>query len=148
MRILHYTIASGLGLGYSPVAPGTAGSLLALGSAFYLLHGNTAFLLILTAVFFIAGTLSATYVEKDSQTHDPSLVVVDEIVGMWISLLLVPHIWWAYIIAFALFRFFDIVKPYPINSLQKLPLGWGIMLDDVGAGIYALIATHLILLFF
>lgn len=148
MRFFHYTIASGLGLGYSPVAPGTAGSLLALGIAFYLLHGSTIFLLILTIVIFFAGTLSATYVEKDSQKHDPSLVVVDEMIGMWISLLLVPHIWWAYLIAFALFRFFDIVKPFPINSLQNLPDGWGIMLDDVGAGIYALIATHIILLFF
>ena len=146
MRFFNYAIASGLGVGYSPIAPGTAGSLLALLLSLYILEGSVLALAIITILFFFIGTYSTTFVEKDSQKHDPQIVVVDEMVGMWISLLFVPITWWSYLIAFGLFRFFDIAKPYPINSLQKLPLGWGIMMDDVGAGIYALLIMHIILL--
>ncbi|NIU01416.1 MAG: phosphatidylglycerophosphatase A, partial [Nitrosopumilaceae archaeon] len=137
MRIVYYTIATGFGLGYSPVAPGTAGSILGLLIAYFLIRGNTVYLVIASVVCFGAGIISATAVERDSGIEDPSLVVVDEIIGMWISLFFIPYLWWSYLIAFLLFRFFDVVKPFPVNSIQKLQNGWGIMMDDVLAGVYA-----------
>ena len=87
-------------------------------------------------------------VERDLGKHDPGMVVVDEMVGMWLGLWLVPHHLWLFLIALGLFRLFDIWKPFPINSIQKLPEGWGIMMDDVGAGIYTLLLVHLIRIFF
>jgi len=82
-------------------------------------------------------------VEKDLG-HDPSIVVIDEVLGMGISLLFLPRNFWLFFIAFLLFRVFDILKPPPINLSQKLPAGWGIMIDDVIAGFYALIGVHII----
>ncbi len=148
MRYLHYTLATGLGLGYSPVAPGTAGSILAVVSAYFLIKGNIVILLIATLVVTAIGTYSSTFVENDLGSEDPSIVVIDEIAGMWISLIFLPVTPWLYLSAFVLFRLFDVVKPFPINSLQKLPGGWGIMFDDVLAGIYSLLILQLWLHFF
>jgi phosphatidylglycerophosphatase A len=146
MRSVHYTIATGFGLGYSPIAPGTAGSILALLVAYFLMQDNPVYLIVATIICFGIGIVSATFVEKDRGIEDPSLVVVDEIVGMWISLLFIPIVWWMYLIAFLLFRLFDVVKPFPVDSAQKLSRGWGIMMDDVLAGVYALIVMHIIIL--
>jgi phosphatidylglycerophosphatase A len=77
---------------------------------------------------------------------DPSIVVIDEVVGMWISLLAIPMGISAAILAFLFFRTFDILKPFPARQMEHLPGGWGIMMDDVVAGIYANIATRLLLL--
>lgn len=147
MRLIYYIIATGFGLGYSTVAPGTAGSILALLVAFFLIKGIVLYLIITIVVFFFMGVIASSYVEKEKEIKDPSSVVIDEIVGMWIGVLFIPHLWWSFLIAFALFRLFDIIKPFPANSLQKLGGGLGIMIDDVIAGVYALISTHLILLF-
>jgi phosphatidylglycerophosphatase A len=147
MKPLYYTIATGFGVGYSPIAPGTAGSILALVLAFFLFRGDALYLIIATIVLAGAGIMSASFMEKERKIKDPQLVVVDEMVGMWISLLLVPCLWWSYLIAFVFFRLFDVVKPFPVNSVQNIHGGIGIMLDDVIAGIYALICTHLILHF-
>ncbi len=148
MRYLHYTLATGLGLGYSPIAPGTAGSILAVVSAYYLIKGNIVVLLIATIVVTIVGIYSSTFVENDLGSEDPSIVVIDEISGMWISLLFLPVTPWWYLNAFVLFRVFDVVKPFPIDSLQKLPGGWGIMIDDVAAGIYTFLILQLFVYFF
>lgn len=147
MHLIHLVIATGFGVGYSPIAPGTAGSLLALISAYFILNGNLAFLSILIVLFLIVGVNSSTYVESNLSREDPPIVVVDEMVGMWISLIFVPPLWWKYLLAFGLFRFFDIMKPFPVNRLQNLSKGWGIMFDDVGAGLYALLTIHIILIF-
>jgi phosphatidylglycerophosphatase A len=77
----------------------------------------------------------------EHETADPSIIVIDEIVGMWIALLFLPKTVPVMIIAFFAFRFFDIVKPQPARSLERIPNGWGIMLDDVVAGVYANIAA-------
>ncbi len=79
----------------------------------------------------------------DHSTPDPSIIVIDEIVGMWITMLLIPKTVPAIVIGFVLFRLFDIIKPYPAKQLEHIPSGWGIMLDDVVAGIYANIATQI-----
>lgn len=129
-------IATGLFTGYSPIAPGTAGS--ALGLAIYLISGvgNTYFFIPLIILIFLIGVITSSILEK-SLGNDPSVVVIDEIVGMWISLLFLPSNLIILISAFLLFRIFDIIKPFPCRRAEKFKLGWGIMLDDVVAGIYA-----------
>lgn len=144
MKILYYSIATGFGVGYSPLAPGTAGSILAVLIAYFLFEGNSVYLLAAAIIFFIIGVATGSFVEREQESKDPSIVVVDEMVGMWISLLFVPCKWWSFLIAFALFRLFDVLKPFPANRCQKLKGGWGIMMDDVIAGAYALIGTHLL----
>jgi phosphatidylglycerophosphatase A len=147
MRLIYYIIATGFGLGYSPIAPGTAGSILGVLVAFFLFKGNTIFLFVFLVVALVFGTIASSYVEKDRKSKDPSLVVIDEVAGMWISLLFIPHLWWTFLIAFGLFRLFDVFKPFPANKIQNWNGGLGIVLDDVIAGIYALAGIHLILLF-
>ncbi len=142
--------ASGFGSGYSPVAPGTAGSLLAAllliptgypEAGLWQLDGKgQLWLLAGVVVFFIIGVWSANQLEGE-WGKDPSRVVIDEMVGMWIAMLWVVPSWPIWIAAFLLFRVFDIFKPLFIRDLERLPGGWGVMMDDVLAGVY----TNLIL---
>ncbi len=140
---VHRLLATGFFSGYSPVAPGTAGSL--VGVAFYLLPGfeDPVVLSILIACVFFAGTFSASVLER-LLGEDPAVVVIDEIVGMWVSLLLLPKTLPVIVASFLAFRFFDIVKPPPARQLERLRGGWGIMLDDVAAGVYANLAVRLL----
>ena len=157
------------GVGYLPLAPGTWGSLvgvgvyiLARGAAmefffeigarrnFNLLHvyyGVIAFELVAVLAIALAGTWAASRTEKLSGRKDPGKVVIDEVVGQFIALIPVPFVleaaWWTAILAFVLFRFFDIVKPYPARRLESLEAGLGIMADDIVAGVYAAIVVAL-----
>jgi phosphatidylglycerophosphatase A len=79
-------------------------------------------------------------------TADPSIVVIDEIVGVWIALWMLPYSFVVIALAFVAFRAFDIVKPPPARQLERIPNGWGIMLDDVAAGLYANLAVRAVLL--
>jgi phosphatidylglycerophosphatase A len=134
---LATAVATGLGSGYSPLAPGTAGSLLGL-VLFWPLHGlTTAGQIAVAAVLFGVGVGAAGSVARRAGTEDPGIVVVDEIVGMWVSLLFVPLGTGTVLAAFVLFRVMDVVKPYPARQLERLPGGWGVMADDLMAGIYA-----------
>lgn len=144
MRWFHFIIATGIGVGYSPLAPGTAGSAMGWMLAFFVFKANVIFLLSFTITFFIVGVLSSNFLEKELNIVDPPIVVIDEIVGMWIGLFLLPLNLKYYLLAFILFRFFDIIKPFPIGSMQKLHGGWGIMLDDVTAGVYSFLTIHLL----
>lgn len=138
-------LATGFYSGYAPIAPGTAGSAVAW-LIFILIPGlrDLPLLLLIVLVFFI-GVKVATDVEK-TDGHDASVIVIDEMVGMWVSLLILPVSisWTGWIAAFFLFRFFDIVKPFPAGKSQKLHAGWGIMMDDLFAGFYANLAVRLI----
>jgi phosphatidylglycerophosphatase A len=131
-------LATGFGSGYSPIAPGTAGSVVGL-----LMFWPVAFLpfpypLVATVVLFFLGVQAATIVERESGLKDPGIVVVDEIIGIWVSLLFLPWTLAYAAGAFLLFRIFDVVKPFPARTAEKsLPRGWGIVCDDVVAGIYA-----------
>jgi phosphatidylglycerophosphatase A len=145
-RFLNYVVATTFGAGFSPVAPGTAGSLIAVLLVYFLSPFPVWIFILVLIILFFAGVYTGTQIEKE-KGHDPSLVVIDEFVGMGISLLFLDKDWRFYLIAFILFRFFDIVKPPPINLSQKLTGGYGIMIDDVLAGLYALILTHLIVYF-
>src|SRR5262249_55341636 len=94
-------------------------------------------------VITLLGIPPSTVVARESGVKDPGFVVIDEVAGQMITLIGVP-VHWKYLLAgFILFRSFDIVKPFPLRRLEKLPGGAGIMLDDVGAGLYALVLLHL-----
>lgn len=141
-KLFHIIIASGFGSGFSPFAPGTAGALVAViiwTVLFYVIPFNI--LLVVTSlliVFFTAaGIWSADKLESE-WGKDPSKVVVDEMVGVWIALLAVPvgNVWYI-LFAFLLFRFFDIFKPLGIRKMEQLEGGIGVMADDILAGIYS-----------
>jgi len=124
-------------LGKLPIAPGTWGSLGAL--FLWLFLPITTFVhLSVILILFVMGVYSSHKVAKYLKVHDPSEVVIDEALGMGISLFMLPHNLVLYMIAFLLFRFFDILKPSFIYQVQILPGGWGIMLDDVLAGLFTL----------
>lgn len=145
----HVVIGTGFGSGYSPVAPGTAGAAVALLAwygvgafvGFPVLQIVTSFLVV---VFFVLGVWAGNVLEK-YWGEDPSRVVVDEMVGVWISLLAVPSYGYFFpLLAFVLFRFFDILKPLGVRSMEKLGRGLGIMMDDVLAGIYGALVILII----
>ena len=91
--------------------------------------------LILVFVMVTMGIWASDVVVGHLDDPDPSILVIDEGVGMWIALLHPEWTWWYFLIAFMLFRFFDILKPWPLSRLQALPGGWGVVMDDVGAGV-------------
>jgi phosphatidylglycerophosphatase A len=95
----------------------------------------------------IVGIPVATRVARASSLKDPQFVVIDEVAGQLVALLGVPFGWRSFLASLILFRVFDILKPPPVRQLEKLPEGTGIMLDDVGAGLYALGFVHLLLHF-
>ena len=138
-------IGLGFGAGLSPIAPGTVGSLGAL-AIYYLvtLVAEPLVLYVLIALILVGAPLGvwATGLLSTEQEHDPGNAVWDEFVGMWITcLFLPPTILWLGA-AFVCFRFFDIIKPWPANRLEGLPGGWGIMADDVMAGIYGAVLLN------
>ena len=159
-------IATGFYSGYLPWAPGTWGSLAGLLIAAIPGADSPVVLSVMIIAGFAAGIHTSARVAEhvgnelsrraevfkgifqpgDHPTPDPSIVVIDEIVGMWISLLLVPKSPLNFLLAFLAFRGFDILKPFPGRQLERLSHGWGIMLDDVVAGVYANIAAHLVIL--
>lgn len=126
-------LATGLGLGYSPWAPGTAGSAVGIGVVLLLPNdllwqGGAALLL------SVIGLWSATVLAKELNDSDPSCVVIDEVAGMLLTCLALPHTPAALCAAFLLFRVLDVIKG-PLRRLEDLPGGWGIMADDVAAGL-------------
>jgi phosphatidylglycerophosphatase A len=143
-----FLIATWFGCGYAPKAPGTAGSLAALVIAialFYSAGSGRGTLLVLTAILLAPGIWSAGVVARESGSIDPQIVVVDEVLGQWITLLGTATMnWKSWLAAFVLFRAFDIWKPPPVRQLEKLPGGWGIVADDVMAGLYGALAIFVL----
>jgi len=143
-HLFHVIIASGFGTGFSPVAPGTVGA--ALATAVWIvisLFVSSGILLAITCglivLFTILGIRAANVLEPE-WGEDPSKVVVDEMVGVWIPLLAAyaDHYYYA-LAAFVLFRLFDIFKPLGIRKMESLKGGVGVMMDDILAGIYSLV---------
>jgi phosphatidylglycerophosphatase A len=133
-------IATWFYCGYTPVGPGTAGSIAAIVIAwvvhYYTGLPGTAFGFF-AALLVIPGVWAADVVARQSGTEDPQIVVVDEVVGQWVTLAGATQLnWKSWLIALALFRLFDIWKPPPIRRLEKLPGGIGIVADDALAGVY------------
>jgi len=102
---------------------------------------------LLAGIAVLAGIPAATLVARASALKDPQFVVIDEVAGQLITLIAVPIAWQSLLLGFILFRGFDIVKPPPIRRLERLPEGIGIVIDDVGAGLYGLIMMHMALHF-
>jgi phosphatidylglycerophosphatase A len=139
-------LATGFGSGYSPFAPGTAGSAVGL-LLFWPLHAlPVAYQLAACVLLFFLGVAAATHTADRVGIEDPGIVVVDEIIGMWLTLVLLPFTPFTAAVGFLLFRVMDVVKPYPARQLEGLPKGWGIMADDVMAGVYAQLLLRVVLL--
>ncbi len=140
-------IGSGFLTGYIPTASGTFGSL--AGLAIYFIPGFEKLYILIPAI--IVFTLYGIYVGSKFETlygKDPAECTIDEVVGMWITLVLIPKTVIAAVIAFLIWRIMDIIKPAPARQAEKLHGGLGIMMDDVIAGIYSLVLVHLILFIF
>jgi len=144
MRFLALALATCAGIGYAPLAPGTFGSLFGL-LLWYFVPRTPAAQIAVIVVVFLLGSWSGSVAERHFNRTDPSHVVLDEVVGMWITRLFNPVGWQGAIIAFLLFRLFDVVKPYPANRLERLPGGFGIMADDGMAAIYANMSLRLLI---
>ena len=138
-------IALGFGSGLMPVAPGTAGSLVALPFCMMLVYCSPLLQGMVILLTLLVGTVAASHTEQVMGMHDNSAIVIDEIAGMFVAVACYPQIWWLPVLAFALFRLFDILKPFPISYLdRKIQGGLGIMLDDVAAGACACVCAHLL----
>jgi len=132
-------LAFGFGSGLSPVAPGTAGTLAALLPALFLVQIPLWLGVVVVAVSFLIGIYLCRVTGDALGEHDHGGMVWDEFVGLWLVLLFVPFDWAWWLAAFVLFRLFDILKPWPIRWLdRRVPGGFGVMLDDLIAGLYAL----------
>jgi phosphatidylglycerophosphatase A len=133
-----HCLALGFGSGLAPFAPGTFGSLVGLAFALALAPLGFAWLLGATIMAIVAGIWLCGESARRLGVHDHPAIVWDEIAGMMITMLAVPDAWWGAPLAFALFRLFDIAKPWPIREIDHgLRGGAGIMLDDVLAGLFA-----------
>lgn len=137
-------LATGFHLGRIPYAPGTAGSLAALLIFLPFRHLPWVFHLSVVVLLFAVGTYVADRAQVALAVKDPSVVIIDEIVGCWVALLAIPPRQVPLLAAFALFRLFDVWKPFPAGRVESLPGGWGIMLDDLVAGIYANLSVRLL----
>ncbi len=149
---LKKTIAAGLGTGYSPIAPGTAGAILGITVLFFLnkqlvilgfpMKKIVLYDLLAIIFFTLTGVYSIRSVHK-IWPHDDNRIVIDEIIGVWIAALALPVNWKYYIGAFVAFRFFDITKPFFIKNFDNMKNDWSVMLDDILAGIYALLIMQI-----
>ena len=144
--------ATFFGAGRLKPGPGTCGSLAtvivwALASSLIPPASRTWATIVAAAAVNFFGIPAATRVARAYGSKDPQFVVIDEVAGQLVSLIAVPLAWKTFLAGFILFRVFDIWKPFPIRRLERLPEGTGIVVDDLGAGLYALAVMHLLLHF-
>jgi phosphatidylglycerophosphatase A len=138
-------LATGFGVGYSPVAPGTLGTLLAIPVYYFLSNISSPIYEITLIGFFFLSVWISENAEIFFGKKDDQRIVIDEMMGFLITMLWVPKTTHFIVIGFFLFRLFDILKPFPIRRLEKrLKGGYGVVLDDVMAGVYANIILHLV----
>jgi len=147
MGFLARAVATGGFVGYAPIMPGTVGSFLAVLLYWLVPESDTWRLIPALVVLFFSGAWAAASVDRQTQKTDNQIIVIDEIVGMLLTLLFIEKrvIWLA--IGFVLFRLFDIVKPPPVRLAERAPGGWGVMLDDVVAGVYAAVCLRAVYFF-
>lgn len=144
MTLLAIALATALGIGYTPVAPGTFGSAAGLVLWWFLPHTASVQLAAIVIVFAL-GTWSGSVAERHFHRTDPGQVVLDEVLGMLITLFMNPVGWLGALVGFVLFRAADIIKPYPANRLEALHGGVGIMADDAMAAVYSNLALRAVL---
>ena len=139
-----HMISFGFGVGFSPLAPGTLGTLLAIPVYLVLASFSAAVYLLFAIVAFMAGCWVSGQTSRALGVEDHPGIVIDEIVGYLVTMLFVPLRWYWVIAGFALFRFFDIYKPWPVSVIDRhVKGGIGIMLDDLFAAGYSLLLLHL-----
>ena len=144
MRPVALAVATCLGVGYAPIAPGTFGS--AAGLVLWWLLPHTAVVQAFAVVVtFAAGSWASGVAERHFQSTDPGPVVIDEVMGMLVTLFLNPVGWAGAIGAFLLFRIADVIKPFPADRLERLHGGIGVMADDAMAAVYANLALRAVL---
>ncbi len=140
-------LATWFGCGYWPWGPGTAGSLAALLIAIALhryLGAGRWEILVLIVLLFAPAVWASTRTARIVNKPDPGLVVIDEVLGQWVTLLgATAFVWKSFVAGFLLFRLFDIWKPFPVRYLEKLPEGTGIVADDIAAGLYAALILYI-----
>ena len=153
MKFIYKLIATTFGAGYSPFAPGTAGAI--VGCGFIILFEKYGILstyedpilfTIITALVTFLGVFVTNKLTED-WGKDPSKVVIDEFIGIWIAMIFIEFNWINLLLAFGLFRFFDIAKPLGVRKMEALKGGTGVMMDDVLAGVYSNIVLQIILYF-
>ena len=134
-----------MGFGLSPFAPGTCGALLAVATLYPISLSTMpdVWLAVLTILFYFLGVAATKHLEP-IWGKDPSRIVIDEVIGLWISILFVPITTVTAVLAFILFRFFDIAKPLGVRRMENVGGAHGVMLDDVLAGIYANIVLQIV----
>lgn len=139
-------VGTGAGTGYAPVASGTFGTLPAVAAVAALGPVAPGQWVLLTAAVTAAAIWAAARCRHIFGQGDPSRVVSDEIAGFFVTMSFVPVGPWTLVAGFALFRLFDVVKPPPVRQLEALPGGWGVVVDDLMAGVYANLCLHFLLL--
>jgi phosphatidylglycerophosphatase A len=126
-------------IGHLPIAPGTWGSLVAIiGWWLWLQYLDPLVFIVLIIAIFAIGVFTTNTIIAHTGEKDPSSVIIDEVVGQWLGLLILPDGMLYIVGAFVLFRFLDIFKPWPIRQMEQFPKGWGVMLDDTLAGLLTL----------
>jgi phosphatidylglycerophosphatase A len=147
MRRLAIVVATAGGAGYAPVASGTFGA--AVGLVVYVLtrHWPVAWQIALVVLLSVVGVWASKVAAEHFNREDPGQVVIDEVAGQLLTLLLLDVHVTGVIAGFLLFRAFDIVKPWPVRQLEDLPHGFGVMADDLMAGVYAWVCLALLLRF-
>lgn len=147
MNMTAKILSTFFGAGYTPIAPGTFTSLLiVLLYRFYLVRLDWPIYLALLLIIFFLGVYVSTRFARELNKEDPQIIVIDEVLGQMIPLFLMKPDCLLLAAAFVLFRFFDIIKPFPVNKAEQFPQGWGIMMDDLVAGLYAGIIINIFLL--
>lgn len=137
--------ASGFGAGFSPVVPGTLGTLVAIPIYYFVSSISFPFYELTLVAFFFFSSWISNQAESHWGTKDDQRIVIDEIMGFLVTMLWIPKTLFFIAAGFILFRFFDILKPFPIRRLERVKSGYGVVLDDVLAGIYSNIVLHTIL---
>jgi phosphatidylglycerophosphatase A len=143
-------ISTLFGVGYFPKAPGTAGTVVAA-CVYWLLPKSWFVSYPANLIFFISvlvlGFISVIFISKAEEKlgHDSGKIVIDEFWGYFLAVVFLPKTLFVLIVSFILFRIFDIFKPEPVNLLQKLPRGWGVLADDLMAGVYANVVNRILI---
>ena len=147
MKLLSKTIATFFGAGYFPLAPGTFTSFVVILLYKYFLADLSIFSYLgMALVIYIIGVWASSSMASEMQTEDPQNIVIDEVLGQLLALFMLGPTWGLVLASFFLFRLFDIAKPLFIKKAETFKSGWGIMLDDIMAGMYASIILNIYLI--
>lgn len=147
MKLVSKVISTFFGIGYFPLAPGTLASLATVLIYKYILYKwNWLYMLLFFLLLYILGVITSSIYVSGSGIDDPSEVVLDEVLGQLVALFMLKPSWILILSAFFVFRFFDILKPFYIKKAEDFSKGWGIMLDDVIAGIYTSILLNIVII--